>query len=707
MEKLLWYKNEAADWNQALPLGNGRIGAMAFSGAVIDRFQINEDTLWTGAPSSCPNAHSLEDLSQMRQLVREKRYDEANDIAAKMMLNFRSQAYVPYGSIFVETLGVQDKAEDYRRELDLASAVLKTSYCLGDNKITKEAFVSLSDDVLVINIKAQKPTSFKIYQSIDLEHKASQDDSVLTAIGRCPTAVGVYDDDKESVHFSSRIAVITDGEKTADDGILVVNNATNSTILFSISTSFAGFNKMPVSEGKEYVQKSKTVLENASGYSYDDLKGRHVAEYKKYFDRVDLYIDGQNFDNVPTDERIKNAGENTVDNHLAILLFDYSRYLAISASQPSTQPMNLQGIWNDSLTPPWNSNYTMNINTEMNYWTVETCGLPELHMPYMKMIKELAEKGNTFGLRGWASWHNSDIWRYNREASSGVMYGFWQMGGFWSVRHIWEHYIHTNDTEFLKEYYPVMLGATEFLEDWMVEDEEGNLVTNPSTSPENQFVFNGKPCGVCEGSAMDMQIIFDLYDKAIKAGKILGKDISHLESIKSRLATTKIGADGRILEWGTELEEYELGHRHISHLYGIYPSDILTEQKYIDAAKKSLETRLLNGGGHTGWSNAWIAAIYARFGDGEGVGRHIKNMFSKSIYPNMLDAHPPFQIDGNFGIAAAVCEALLQSHTGEIKLIPAIPKEWKSGYVHGFVTRTGKKIDFKWLDGKAEIISLS
>ncbi len=316
--------------------------------------------------------------------------------------------------------------------------------------------------------------------------------------------------------------------------------------------------------------------------------------------------------------------------------------------------------------------------------------------------KDFCEKGNTFGLRGWSAWHNSDIWRFNYEATKDTLWGYWQMGGFWGVRHIWEHYIHTRDEAFLTEYYPVMTGACEFLEDWMIEDEDGRLTTSPSTSPENRFIYNGEICSVCEGSAMDLTIIYDVFDKTVKAGKHLGRDTSNFENLMQRLKHVKIGSDGRINEWNEEFEEYEPGHRHISHLYGFFPADVLSYEMYGAAVKRSLEVRLKNGGGHTGWSNAWIAVVFARLGDSERVAAHIKNMFAKSIYPNMFDAHPPFQIDGNFGICRAICEALMQSHNGELKLLPALPAEWKSGEVRGMVTENGEKINFRWSNGLVE-----
>ena len=457
---------------------------------------------------------------------------------------------------------------------------------------------------------------------------------------------------------------------------------------------------MPVSEGKEYVKLCREKLLKAEALGYEELLKRHVTEYQRYFDRMSIKIDGEDYEHLPTDVRIRKAAEGTVDNQLVTLLFDFGRYLSITSSQPGTQPANLQGIWSNTIMPPWHSNYTMNINLEMNYWHVETCDLPECHLPLLTMIKELRERGNTFGLRGWSAWHNSDLWRFHCEATKDPLWGYWQMGGAWLCRHIWEHFAHTGDREFLQEYYPIVEEAAWFMEDWMYENKDGWLTTCPSTSPENRFRQEGVRCCVCEGSAMDMEIIKDLYDKLIRMGTILGKDVSHYQEILKKLKPLKVGTDGRLLEWGEELEECDLGHRHISHLYGFFPADVMSLEEYGDVVRKTLQTRLENGGGHTGWSNAWIANIYARLGDGEGVMKHIRNMFAKSIYPNLLDAHPPFQIDGNFGICSAVCEALMQSHEGKISLIPALPKEWKSGEVQGMVARTGEKISFRWKNGE-------
>lgn len=704
--KLLWYESAAAIWEEALPLGNGRIGAMVYSGAISDKIQLNEDTLWSGYPNKETRKHNMEELTQIRQLVKEKKYAKAQEETQNSMFGVHSDAYVPYGHLYVDILASQSRVTDYRRELDLDNSIVRTSYKLNGVPVEKEVFVSLRDDVLVVHIKSEKGQNLHIYQAVDLESSVRSADGVITAQGRCPTDVSTYtntvtyDETKESIHFCSRIKAITEGGQYFGGNGIWITNACEATIIFSIKTSFHGYNKMPVSEGNEYTDASLKTLEKAENYTYAELKERHIKEYKKYFDRVELEIEGADYSNIPTDVRIHNAASGTVDNQLVTLLFDYGRYLTISASAEGTQPMNLQGIWNQHMIAPWHSNYTMNINTQMNYWPTETVNLPECHMPLLKMTKEFCEKGNNFNLNGWASWHNSDIWRFNYEATKTATWGYWPMGGFWTARHIWEHYIHTKDVGFLKEYYPVMTGAADFLMDWLYENEKGELTTCPSTSSENSFLADGERCAVCEGSAMDMSISYDLFDKLIKAGEILGEETEKYQEIRSKLKPVKIGKDGRILEWGEELEESEMGHRHISHLYGFFPSDIMTDETYTDAVRETLRVRLLNGGGHTGWSNAWIANVYARLGDGEKVMYHIRNMFKKSIYPNMFDAHPPFQIDGNFGIMSAICEALMQSHKGEIEFLPALPGEWKAGSVRGFVARTGETVNFKWKDGK-------
>ena len=576
--KKLFYTAPAKVWNEALPLGNGRLGAMVYGNPFCECLDLNEDTLWTGRPGMEKAPHSMETVNEIRRLCGEGNYIEADRVTVGTMHKHRTQMYQPYGKLFCQIAAANSDIRDYRRELDLSTAVAETRYTLNGNPITQTVFISLADDVLVLRIQSEKKINVKFYQTVDLEHRCESCGDGMTVTGRCPTE-GRYPDTlcydaRESIHFASRLKLLSDGT-VLGGGCANVRGATWITALFSIRTSFAGFDKLPVSEGTEYQTACCRLLENAEALGYDALLQRHIAKYRSQFDRVSLTLEGQDYSHIPTDQRIRAAAAGTVDNKLTELLFDFGRYLTISGSQPGTQPMNLQGIWNDDLMPPWHSNYTININTEMNYWPTERVDLPECHEPLLRMLKELRSQGNVFGLRGWNCWHNTDIWRFNHEASVTAFYGYWPMGGFWLCRHIWEHYLHTRDLDFLAEYYPILEEAAQFLEDWMYE-KDGLLTTCPSTSPENQYQLDGTSVAVCDGSAMDMEIIRDLFDKLIRAGKLLNRDSSHYEDIFRKLKPVSLGTDGRVLEWGTELSEWEKGHRHISHLYGFYPADILT-----------------------------------------------------------------------------------------------------------------------------------
>ena len=704
-KEVLWYENAACIWEEALPVGNGRLGAMVYSDPIRDTLQVNEDTIWSGCPNVQTQTHNITEIKEIRKLVAQKKYVEADKRTREVMSGIRSECYVPYGDLHIDIIAEKNSISDYRRELDMSNGLVNSTYTLNGIAVEKEYFSSLVDDVIVVHIKASEKIIFHIYQSVVLEHNSKKDGNVVITEGRCPTHMtcdtnSIEYDGNESIHFASCIGVKTDAIHYCGGGSIWVKSTEELTVIFSLKTSFNGFDKLPVTQGKEYIKASRTALDSAKAFTYDELKERHIKEYKRYFDRSELAIEGEDFSDVPTDKRIENAANGTVDNGLVNLLFDFGKYLTISSSAEGTQPTTLQGIWNKHLMAPWHCNYTMNINTQMNYWPTETVNLPEFHMPFMEMLRDLAKKGNIFGFNGWSSWHNSDIWRFNNEATTNPQCGFWPMGGFWSVRHIWEHFLHTRDKNFLKEYYHVMIGAAEFLQDWMYENDKGELTTCPSTSPENQFIYDGEKCAVCEGSAIDMSIIYDLFDKLIKAGDILGEQTEKYKEILKKLKPVEIGSDGRIREWDEEFEENESGHRHISHVYGFFPADIMTDEKYTKAVRETLRVRIENGSGYTGWSNAWIANVYARLGDGEKVMYHIRNMFKNSIYPNMFDSHPPFQIDGNFGIVSAICEALMQSHKGRIERLSALPKEWKSGYVKGFVARTGETVDFEWKDGK-------
>lgn len=718
----LWYKKPAVDWNEALPIGNGRIGGMVFSDPEHDMIYLNEETLWSGSPNKSDYMYDKNKLAEIRTHIKNKAFDISDKMISDMMPGKRTELYLSPGILKISDDSLEENPfTDYKRELDLSTAVIKSQYTLYSSvspiAYEREYFTSLADDIMAVRIKTNS-NCLSACAVLDLRlpgNTVVYGGDTVYAEGRAPTDFDEAQEndnpfsinpDKESIPYAIKIKVLTDGKILNSETSIRVLKASYLTLIYSIATGFNGYDKQPISEGKPFREICAEKLENALRYSFDELKQRHINAYKKQYDRTELCIDGENYDNIPTDERITNVSNGTVDNKLTQLLFDYGRYLTISSSQPGGQPSNLQGIWTKDLISPWHSNYTVNINTEMNYWAVEQTGLSECHMPLIEMVRELFEKGNHYDYGGWCCSHNTDLWRFNTEATKGVCWGYWHMGGFWMARHIYEHYCFTRDIEFLRKYLPVLEGIYDFLHDWMIEDDNGMLTTCPSTSPENSFIYNGIKVSAAEGSAMDLSIIADYLGYMTELMQILEKDSSKYEDMLSRLKPLKIGSDGRILEYGEEFEEAEPGHRHISHLYGIYPANTIKQGTALfEAAKKSLEYRLANGGGHTGWSNAWIANVYARFHDGEKANLHIINMFKKSIYPNMLDAHPPFQIDGNFGICAAICEMLLQSQNGKTEVLPALPNAWKSGYVKNMHTRQGKTVSFKWKNNVAYDIS--
>lgn len=727
-EKLIRYTQAAHNWNEAIPLGNGHVGAMMFSGTSLDRIQLSEDTLWSGHPDPDPKAFDTSALPEIRRLIEQKRYDDAQKKISDAMPDSHSQGFLTAGEIFIETASMDSQANSYSRTLDLESAVLHDEFTVPPRFVRsgepaairheRESFLSAKDDVLVYRMRADVPQDFRISTGCDFKntvggeyrhspigesffHQKNLDYLTMTLDGICPTVANTYESDvhyeEESVHY--RIAIrIVPGEcrNFYHSGAAIwLNGCSSFTMYVAIRSSFNGYNRMPVSEGKEYRQSALNLVNRAARYGFDALLARHTEEYRQYFDRVELNLGDA--PELPTDLRMENP---TDDPALAALLFDFGRYLLISSSRPGTQAANLQGIWNRIPIAPWAGNYTMNINTQMNYWPAEACALPECHEPMFRLIHELAENGNTMGYHGWCSFHNSDIWRYSLPSTDGVVWGFWLMGGFWSARHLWEHYQYTLDREFLAEAYPVFTGALDFLKDWMIE-KDGMYTTCPSTSPENNFLSDGKQCAAAEGSAMDLSIIRELLNYTKQAADILGIDFSPYADLDRRLKPLTVGKDGRLLEWGEELAESEPGHRHVSHLYGVYPGQLITaDSTYYDAARKSLDYRLEHGGGHTGWSNAWIACLFARFHDGERANGCILNMFRKSIYKNMFDAHPPFQIDGNLGITAAMTEMLLQSHeedgTWVVEILPALPAAWKKGSVRGLRTRGGLRVSIRW-----------